>query len=122
LDANYNGQIDESESPLVDAQFTVYDQMVLSASAKTMLTVRLLANYPSESGFPVTLRMSPPRVYTAVGSDEVVIVQSESNAKFLFKKIDAHSRTHPEIIDISARTQYTLTAVTRLRSHHRGSG
>jgi len=119
LDANYNGQIDESDSPLVDAQFTATDANGLSASAKTDANGQAVANYPSESGFPVTLRMSPPPGYTAVGSDEVVIVQSESNAKFLFQENPTPiPELTPEIIDISARTQYTLTAVLDYASHH----
>lgn len=119
LDANHNGQVDESDPPLADAQFTAADANGLSAGAKTDTKGQAMAWWPAESAYPVTLRMTPPQGYQAVSPGEVVLEQEGANANFLFQAVPTPTlEPTPVVIDVNARTQYTLTAVLNYASHH----
>jgi hypothetical protein len=119
LDANNNGQIDESDTPLSDVQFTANDANGASAGGKTDSEGRAMAWWPSESQYPVTLRMTPMQGYTLVGPEEVDLEQGASNAKFLFTAsvITPSPETTPSERNPSTNTQYTLTAVLNYATH-----
>lgn len=119
LDANNNGQLDDSDPPLSGAQFTAADAKGVSAGGKTDSEGSAMAWWPAESQYPVTLRMTPPEGYTLVSPQEVVLEQGEANGKFLFKA-DVNTSSPdstPAANNISSNTQYTLTAVLNYASH-----
>lgn len=119
LDANNNGQIDDSDSPLSGALFTATDANGLSAGGQTDKEGRAMAWWPAESQYPVTLLMQPPEGYLPVSPQEVVLDQSSATASFLFKsdEIDLSSDSSPAAQNINSNTQYTLTAVLNYGSH-----
>ncbi len=119
LDANNNGQVDESDPPLTGFQFTATDANGATAGGKTDAEGRAMAWWPSESQYPVTLQMAPLQGYTLVSPGEAVLEQGASNAKFLFiASIEpAVTETIPSEGSQSANTQYTLTAVLNYAAH-----
>lgn len=119
LDANNNGQIDDNDTPLSGAQFTATDANGRYAGGKTDAEGRGMAWWPSESIFPVVLKMQPPEGYVLISPDEIALEQYETNAKFLFKDETNTVSTEPSPIETSSsdNTQYTITAVLNYASH-----
>jgi hypothetical protein len=119
FDTNNNGQLDESDTPLSDVQFTATDAKGASAGGKTDAEGRAMAWWPSESQYPVTLRMAPLQGYTLIGPQEVVLDQGASNANFLFGSeiINQETEIPPVETNSTAHTQYTLTAVLNYAAH-----
>jgi len=113
LDANNNGEIDDSDPPVSGAQFTATDASGLYAGGKTDANGQAMAWWPSESQYPVTLTIQPPDGYQLIGDQEIVLEQGDANGRFLFSKETNEPLTEPAITEnyISPNTQYTLTAV-----------
>ncbi|MBN1535602.1 MAG: M1 family metallopeptidase [Anaerolineales bacterium] len=125
LDSNNNTQFDDDDLPISGAQFTVTDAGGVTSNGFTGADGCATIEWQSERQYPLTVNMTPPQGYVVITSDELVLEQGSSSAKFLFK-----SNTHAPNWDptpytneessgeiVSANTLYTLTAVLNYGAH-----
>ena len=87
IDANRNGQIDPDDPPLEGALFTATDASGASGGGWTNGKGSAMAWWPSDSRYPVTLQIQPPKGsgYIVIGKDQVVLLEWDTSAEFLFK-------------------------------------
>ena len=90
IDANGNGQLDESDPALKGAIFPTVDANGVSSGGITDSTGTAMAWWPASSMYPVTLKMKPPENsdYTLIGESEIVLQAYETSANFLFAPPD----------------------------------
>jgi hypothetical protein len=87
FDANNNGEIDETDSPLQGATFIARDDRGAEFGALTDSQGAAFITFPGGSQYPVTLRMEPPKesALLRVDPSEMVLqAASGNNIQFLF--------------------------------------
>jgi hypothetical protein len=91
IDSNGNRQIDPDDAPLEGAIFTATDARGYSGGGYTDSKGSAMAWWPSDSQYPITLQMKPPKEsgYTIIGQDQIVLQEWETSSEFLFTPPDS---------------------------------
>lgn len=87
LDANNNGEIDDTDSPLQGATFIARDDRGAEFGALTDAQGAAFITFPGGSQYPVILRMEPPKesALLRVDPSEMVLKAASGNhIRFLF--------------------------------------
>lgn len=86
LDVNGNGELDAEDTPVENATFIVTLQFGGEVGAMTDKTGYAFIVAPGGVGYPVTMRMEPPKDSNLklIGPSEVTHELADENPKFLF--------------------------------------